>query len=145
MKFKSKKDLLFSTVIIGVITFLIGIALVGFINGTSEKDDYWGFILIIGVIILLFWVFFGTNYKLSEEDGLIYKCGPFKGKISTDRITEIVKGKTLWVGFRPATARNGLIIKYDKFNEIYISPKTNETFIDKILELNTHIKITTTY
>ncbi len=79
---------------------------------------------------------------MTKENGLLYKSGPFNGKISIDRITEIVKGKTLWVGFRPATSRKGLIVKYDKYNEIYISPKTNESFIEKILELNGKIKIT---
>ena len=49
----------------------------------------------------------------------------------------------MWVGFKPATARKGLIIKYDKFNDLYISPETNDLFINKILELNDQIKITT--
>ncbi|MFS4456270.1 PH domain-containing protein [Maribacter sp. 2304DJ31-5] len=142
MKFKSKKDILFSIIIIGINTFLFGIAILGIIRGEMEKGEYWTLILILSVIGLLFWLFFGTDYELSKESGLIYRSGPFNGKISVDRITEIIKGKTLWIGFRPATSRKGLIVKYDKYNEIYISPKTNETFIAKILELNSEIKIT---
>lgn len=141
MKFDSKKDILFSIIILGINAFLIGITIVGIINGEMEKDEYWALILIFAVVGLLFWLYFGTNYELSKTDGFIYRSGPFNGKINTDRITEIIKGKTLWVGFRPATARKGLIIKYDKYNELYISPKTNETFIAKILELNSGIKI----
>ena len=79
---------------------------------------------------------------MTKENGLIYKSGPIIGKISVDRITEIIKGKTLWAGLKPATSRKGLIVKYDKYNEVYISPKTNESFIKKILELNGQIKIT---
>lgn len=142
MKFDSKKDILFSLIILGLNTFLIGITIVGIINGEMEKDEYWALILILAVVGLLFWLYFGTNYELSKENGLIYRSGPLNGKISVDRITEIIKGKTLWVGFRPATSRKGLIIKYDKYNEIYISPKTNESFIEKILELNKSIIIT---
>lgn len=126
MKFESKKDILFSVIILGLNTFLIGITILGLINGEMEKHEYWTMILVFGVVGLLFWLCFGTNYELSKEDGLIFRSGPFNGKIRIDRITEIVKGKTLWVGFRPATSRKGLIIKYDKYNEIYISPKTNE-------------------
>ncbi len=55
---------------------------------------------------------------------------------------EVIKGKTLWVGLKPATARKGLIIKYGKFDEIYISPQTNDEFINRLLELNDAIKIT---
>ncbi|MEL0455179.1 PH domain-containing protein [Flavobacteriaceae bacterium SZ-1-7] len=142
MKFESKKDILFSIIIIGLNTFLIGILIFGLIDGTMKSQGYIPMIIILAVVWLLFWLYFGTSYKLSKEDGLVYKSGPFRGKIGTDRITEIVKGKTLWVGFRPATSRKGLIVKYDKFNELYISPKTNESFIEKILELNSKIKIT---
>lgn len=46
-----------------------------------------------------------------------------RGKIEIVGIKEIIIGKSLWSGFKPATAKNGLIIKYDKYNEIYISPK----------------------
>ena len=142
MKFKSKKDILFSIVILGLNAFLIGITIVGILNEKTKQAEYWVLILIVGVAGFLFWLYFGTNYELTKENGLRYKSGPFNGKISIDRITEIIKGKTLWVGFRPATSRKGLIIKYDKYNEIYISPKTNESFIEKILELNDQIKIT---
>ena len=142
MKFDSKKDILFSIIILGINAFLVGITTVGIINGEMEKYEYWTLILILAVVGLLFWLYFRTNYELSKENGLIYRSGPFNGKISVDRITEIIKGKTLWVGFRPATSRKELIIKYDKYNEIYISPKTNESFIKKILELNKSIKIT---
>tara|TARA_R110002051_G_scaffold64139_1_gene116743 strand:+ start:24800 stop:25240 length:441 start_codon:yes stop_codon:yes gene_type:complete len=142
MKFDSKKDILFSIIILGINASLIGITVVGILNGEMENDEYWVLILIMAVVGLLFWLYFGTNYELSKVNGLIYRSGPFNGKISVDRITEIIKGKTLWVGFRPATSRKGLIVKYDKYNEIYISPKTNETFVNKILELNSGIKVT---
>jgi hypothetical protein len=99
-------------------------------------------ILLLLVVGLLLWLYFGTKYELTQTI-LKYKSGPIRGKIEIERIKEIIKGKTLWAGLKPATARNGLIIKYDKWEEIYISPKTNDTFIEKILELNPAIKITT--
>ncbi|UWX54594.1 hypothetical protein NYZ99_17210 [Maribacter litopenaei] len=37
----------------------------------------------------------------------MYRSGSFNGKISIDRITEIVKGRTLRIGFRPATSEKG--------------------------------------
>jgi hypothetical protein len=141
MKFESKKDILFSSIILGVSVFLIGLIISNVLNGKMETQGYWPFFPVFGIVGLLLWLYFGTTYELSKTDGLIYRHGPFKGKIKMENISEIVKGKTLWVGFRPATARRGLIIKYDKFNELYISPKTNEMFIEKILELNSAIKI----
>ena len=55
-----------------------------------------------------------------------------KGKIEIKEIREVIKGKTLWVGLKPATARKGLIIKYGKFDEIYMSPQTNDEFINRL-------------
>jgi hypothetical protein len=142
MKFESEKDILFSVVVLVLNGFMIWFSVSGLISGEIEKNEYWVIIIVLLVVILLFWLYFGTNYKLSQENGLIYRSGPFHGKISLNRITEIIVGQTLWVGFRPATSRKGLIIKYDKYDEIYISPKSNEDFINKILELNKEIKIT---
>ncbi|MEA1786262.1 PH domain-containing protein [Arenibacter sp. GZD96] len=142
MKFDSKKDVLFTMIMLGINAFLIGITITGIWNGEMVKDEYWALIPVLALVGLLLWLYFGTGYELSKENGLVYKSGPFNGKIKVERITEIIKGKTLWVGFRPATSRKGLIIKYDRYNDLYISPKTNESFIEKILELNADIKIT---
>lgn len=143
MKFDSRKDILFTLIFLGLSISLIEFAIFEFIKDQSGFSLYtsWPLLLIIIVAGFFLWIYFGTGYELSEA-GFVYRCGPMNGKISVDRIKEIVKGETLWIGFRPATARKGLVIKYDQFNEIYISPKTNESFIDKILELNSGIKIT---
>lgn len=113
----------------------------GFLSATNGRHEYWSMTTILLVIALMFWLYFGTYYELSNNQ-LLYRSGPINGKIEISRIREISKGKTLWVGLKPATAKNGLIVKYDKYNEIYISPKTNESSIEKILELNSEIKIT---
>ena len=141
MKFKSRKDILFTSVIFGVLIFIIGITVLGILKGEMAENKRWTLIPIILVVGFVLWLYFDTSYEL-KEGNFKYVNGPFKGNISVDRIREIVKGKTIYVGFKPATAKNGLIIKYDKFEEIYISPKTNEAFIKKILELNSKIKIT---
>ena len=143
MKFESRKDILFQILTFGVSGLMIAIILLRYFSGDTSKHDFiWAFILSMLVIVFLFWLYFGTEYELTQTE-LFYKSGPFRGKIEIANIKEIIKGKSMWVGLKPATARKGLIIKYNKYDEIYISPKTNETFIDKILELNKDIKITT--
>jgi len=140
--FKSRKDPLFSISIIGIACFLIGIDVYSIIlyqDMSLVKALSLSISLVVAGFIL--WMYFKTNYSLSKEDGISYKCGPLKGKIELNRIREITKGKTLWVGLKPATSRKGLIVKYDKYEEIYISPETNESFIQKLLELDSTIKI----
>lgn len=141
MKFESKKDLLISITLLGLSVFLIGLVVFEVFISEALAYDYWTMILVLCVVGLLLWLYFGTNYHLSKEE-LKYRSGPFNGKIPLESIREIIKGKTLWVGMKPATSRKGLIIKYDAYDEIYISPKTNDYFIEKILELKPDIKIT---
>jgi hypothetical protein len=142
MKFKSRKDILFQLLGFSIIGFFIGIILFRiFSDGIENYNFMWTDIFMLTVAGFLIWLGLGTNYELTQTE-LKYKSGPIRGKIEIDKIHEIIKGKTLWSGLKPATARNGLIIKYEKYNEIYISPKTNDLFVKKILELNDKIKIT---
>ncbi|MGB0524221.1 MAG: PH domain-containing protein [Flammeovirgaceae bacterium] len=143
MKFKSRKDSLFQALMFGCCALFGGIVLSRTIaQGTVDYEFIWIDLLMLLVVGLLLWLNFGTGYELTQTE-LKYRSGPIRGKIEIKRIREIIKGKSLWSGLKPATARNGLIIKYDKYEEIYISPETNDTFVNKILELNNNIKITT--
>lgn len=141
MKFKSRKDILFQSIFFIIISFFIGVLLLRiFKNGISNYTFIWADIILVGLPVLLIWLDKETKYELTQTE-LIYKSGPIKGKINIEKINEIIKDKTLWVGLKPATARKGLIIKFG-YDEIYISPKTNDTFINEILKLNNRIKIT---
>lgn len=142
MKFKSRKDSFFKSLSIVIILLLLILTFVEiYFVGLNNAISVFTTILMISVVGLLLWLYYNTEYELSQTE-LKYKSGPLHGKIKIEDIKGIVKGKTLWSGLKPATARNGLIIKYQKYEEIYISPETNDSFIDKILELNEKIKIT---
>jgi hypothetical protein len=140
MNFNSRKDAFFSTLIFGVIGFLLALVTTKFAYGDNTEPMLWPLLMIALVIGLLLWLYFGTNYQLTSTE-LKYKSGPFSGKINIDEIVEIEVGKTMWVGFRPATAKAGLTIKYQRFNELYISPSSNKEFVEEILKINDKIKI----
>jgi hypothetical protein len=65
-----------------------------------------------------------------------------KGAISIDTITGVIKSKTQYSGIKPALSTKGLIIKYNKWDDIYISPQNAELFISKLKEINSKIEIT---
>lgn len=137
MKFTSRKDLLFTSLLLGVIVLFVGLIFSLIYQG---KDWFWASLWLITLSILLLLIYFDTSYQLTKEH-LIYRSGPIRGKINIADIREVEANKTLYVGIKPALARNGLIIKYNKYDEIYISPNTNESFIKKLLELNGEIKV----
>lgn len=142
MKFKSRKDTFFKLFIIIIISLLLTLTFVEiYFTGLDRPISIFTTFLMLSFAGLLLWSFFNTEYELTETQ-LRYRSGPIHGEIKIEEIKEIIKGKTLWSGLKPATAKNGLIIKYQKYEEIYISPKTNDSFVTRILELNENIKIT---
>ena len=90
---------------------------------------------------MISWIYFDTFYKI-ENKNLIYHSGFLRGKVEIPMIKEILKGKTMWSGIKPALARKGLIIKFNKYDEIYIAPESNAELISDLLKVNSEIKIT---
>ena len=143
MKFKSRKDYFFQSFVFGICGLILGLILFRIVsNGYTHFAYIFIDIIMFLAIGFLLWIHFGTSYELNQNQ-LKYKSGPIQGKIEVSQIKEIIVGKTMWSGLKPATAKNGLIIKYNRFDEIYISPNTNDTFVEEILKVNSCIKITT--
>lgn len=90
---------------------------------------------------LLGWIFLSTGYRI-ERGHLIYRSAFLRGRIPVHGISEIVSGTTLWVGTKPALARNGMIIQYNGYQQVYIAPESNQEMIAHLLELNPRIRVT---
>jgi hypothetical protein len=138
MKFSSRKSISFTILIFGTALFLIGFSVFGIAFNWIEQADSWMVIPFTIIAALLLWIYFGTHYQLTDTE-LVYRSGPLRGKIPLNQVREIVKGKTLYTGIKPATAGKGLIIKFRKYDEIYISPNSNDSFISEILKRNPRV------
>ena len=93
--------------------FLLCVIFVGYNDHQEEFNEIiWTDLLLFLIVGFLFWVYHDTSYKITKKY-FKYRSGPIRGKIELSRIKEIIKGKTLWTGLKPATASKGLIIKYD--------------------------------
>jgi hypothetical protein len=97
-------------------------------------------LLLLSPLILITWIYFDTSYKI-ENGKLIYRSGFLRGKIEIQKIREIITGKTMWSGRKPALAKKGLIIKFNKYDEIYIAPQNNKEMISDLLKVNPEINI----
>lgn len=90
---------------------------------------------------IFLWIYFGTYYIVSGNK-FFYRSGFLRGQIDISRIREIIVGTTVWTGTRPATATNGLLIKFNAYDEIYISPESNDALVDALTQANNQIKVT---
>jgi hypothetical protein len=139
--FVSSKNI-FSCSILWIIA--IGLLIILFIE-KPEAETLPLFIfnlIIIGIISMLIWILFDTKYSIKEEI-LYFYSGPFRGKININSIRKIEhhSGLIVPVTYKPALDTKGLIIYYNSFDDIYISPNQKEIFIQELLKTNPNIKV----
>lgn len=135
--YKAKRKGFFAYLIAGALLAPLMIILSSF-NAFLEMPLL--LIILFFPLVLLLWIYFDTFYKI-EGGKLKYRSAFLRGEVEISKIYEIVKGKTLWVGIKPALATNGLIIKYNRFSEIYLAPENNDEMISDLLKINHNIKI----
>lgn len=135
IQYPSKKGVLTGCILAGVVLFMVGeMVLLPF----HEKPlAYVIFALAIGMIA---WMWFGTSYRI-DGSHLYFASGPFRGKIALANITQVTCGETMWAGYRPALARKGIVVRYNRWDEIYISPKDQEAFVAELVARNPKIVV----
>lgn len=143
MKFNSSKSLFTKIVLFGSILLLIGTTISVLVNATLSTQLVVLSINFI-VIYLLATIYFQTYYTI-ENSQLLWKSGPFKGKIEIQSITKITKHNGIIVPttWKPALNHHGLIINYNKYDDIYISPEKTNIFIKELQKINPNILLPT--
>lgn len=137
--FRSRQDNLMDAMIIGLIVSMIVMMI---ITLRTEQATFIEFVSIIGLPTFFMAILLLPRPRYTIDSHFVsYRSGIFRGKIAIDKIHKIEVGKTLWVGFKPAAARKGLIIHYNRYKEIYISPDGNDDFVNELLQYNPDIKI----
>lgn len=99
-------------------------------------------LLLTAICITFFWMLFDTKYVIKGEL-LYYNSGPIRGKINIMKIRKIEHQKGWYQKslMKPALSINGLYLYYDKFEDIYISPKDKTEFVNYLLKINPKIEL----
>jgi hypothetical protein len=97
----------------------------------------------IGIALCLLFIVFiskSTRYIISENH-LIVKCMFIvNDKIEISKIRKIEKTNSILSS--PALSLDRIAIKFNKYDEVYISPKERQAFIDDLLKINPEIEST---
>ncbi len=132
----------YSTALLWLIA--IGLFIVIFIKKpeAQEPSIYIFNVITITIVLTLVWILLDTKYIL-KENKIFYNSGPFRGSIAIDSIKKIThhSGIIVPVTFKPALNTKGLIIHYNSFDDIYISPKQEDLFLEELLKVNPKIKV----
>jgi hypothetical protein len=135
--YKPKKDLLVSAVLIFTVIFPMVVISADY---NKALQNPWEFLPLLLPFALIAWLYFDTSYKI-EGNYLHYRSAFLRGKIDISTIRKIEKNKTMWVGIKPALATRGLVISYNKYDEIYIAPLSNTELVNDLLKVNPEIQI----
>ena len=138
MKFESEKSALVALVTFSISAVIITLLIVEIVYNAG-KNIFFPLLCMFPVGFLL-WLWFGTEYEISGST-FRYQSGPIRGSIEVASIREIRKKSGGFVGMKPALSTQGLIICYNKYDEIFISPENKKAFIAGLLEVNPAIKL----
>ena len=138
--FRTRTEALFN----GLMIFSIAICVIPMWpllrSGISGIEAVIAFVILAATTLMVIAFYTHTYYRI-EGNELRWRSSILFGKFSISSIHKIAVNQTLWVGTRPATAKNGVIIYYNKYDEIYFSPSDNEAFVAALLEINPEIKV----
>ena len=141
--FQSKRD---SWLIILLLSALLFILVVPVFFGI-QQDELTAVQLVPTIIVLgavsglLAWILLDTRYVIRDAQ-LFYYSGPLRGTIKIDTVRKIetdnsfLKGNTM----KPSLSTKGFVIYYNKFDDIFISPKDQEGFLKQMLLINPDIE-----
>lgn len=94
------------------------------------------------VIVMIVWVLLDTRYVI-KSSFLLYRSGPFRGRIDIAKISKIRfhSGLFVPVSMKPSLDTNGLIITYNTYDDVFISPKNKTDFVEELKKINPNIEV----
>ena len=102
---------------------------------------HWSIFLIAFLMsALMGWCWFDTSYT-TDEQFLRYRSGPFRGKIPIDKITRLTPNTRSWSETRPGLSFTYLRIRYNQYDELFVSPLEEDRFIAALKERNPTITV----
>jgi hypothetical protein len=133
MLFKAKKDytLFFVFLFVFILYMVISIFSIVYENDFSV---IWAFSGVLTFLALLFISIYKTTYFRLEDEILFCRSLFFTKRVPYSSIRKVEKQKGIYAGIKFSTAWKGLVVHYNKYDEILISPENEELFIEKLNE-----------
>ena len=111
-----------------------------FLSITSITEGKWfGYLLLISIVLFVVFISKSTKYIVNENQ-LVVKCMFIvNAKIEISTIRKIEKSNSILSS--PALSMDRIAVRYNKYDEIYLSPKEKQLFIDELVKRNSAIEV----
>ncbi len=111
-----------------------------FLGIQSIVEGKWiGFLLFFGVLFFIWFISKTTSYTIKEDELQVKSMFVVNQKIDISKIRKIEKSNSILSS--PALSFDRIVIRFNKYDEIYISPKQKLAFIEELLSINPSIEV----
>ena len=119
------------------------VSLIAFLSGDSIEMVLAPIVILILFLSVLITVTFFTTYYEIQENLLIVSMFFYKTKIKISEIKTIKYSNSIIKTnfYKPGFHHRGIEIVYHKYDDIFISPKNRDQFIEQLIEQNPTIEI----
>ncbi len=138
-RFLSSKNTFTIAILWGIVLFFIVMLVLNYEKGNFPLIPMIIISLVTGFVL---WVLLDTRYVIKKKF-LLYRSGPIRGRVDITKIKSIKRfsGLNVPVMLKPALDTKGFIITYNSFDDLFISPKMSEIFIEEITKINPQIEV----
>jgi energy-coupling factor transporter transmembrane protein EcfT len=139
MKFKAKKGAIIAIPVLFLIIMLIFSC---FERPFASSKIAFSFVqlILLPVVLYLCWMWFDTGYNVADGK-LYYKSALLKGSINIASIHHLEINKNVYSGIKVALSSNGILVKYNRWDDIYIAPEDTAGFVAEIKRINPEITV----
>ena len=138
-RFLSTKNTFTIVILWSIVLFFIVMLVMNYEKGNFPMIPM---IIISLVTAFVLWVLLDTRYVI-KNNFLLYRSGPIRGRIDITKIKSIKRfsGLNVPVMLKPALDTKGFIVTYNQFDDLFISPKMSDIFIEEIKKINPQIEV----
>jgi hypothetical protein len=111
-----------------------------FLGIQSIVEGKWiGFLIFFGVLFFIWFISKTTSYTIKEDELQVKSMFVVNQKIDISKIRKIDKSNSVLSS--PALSFDRIVIRFNKYDDIYISPKQKVEFVEELLSINPSIQV----
>jgi hypothetical protein len=103
------------------------------------EGEWMGYLGVFVILLIVLFVSKTTRYIINENNLIVRSMWIVNDTIDISKIRKIEKSSSILSS--PALSLDRLAIKFNKFDEVYISPKEKQSFLDDLLAINPNIDV----
>jgi hypothetical protein len=130
MRFRTKTEWFLWAAVGFVFLIYLGVGLLMYLPNGDVSAFYGLAIIWLFLALFLLWILPNTTHYTFLDDHLLCQSLGFKKRIYYETFNKLEPSNGLYAGWKMSTAWNCLILRYNKYDELLISPQDEAAFTE---------------